>query len=552
MKPLQDTPMKTQLLAASLACLCLGASGALRAENAIAVGYGEGAAGTNGIQVMITATNDIAIHGYSLAVAYPASALTLREISLAGSYVGAQVSPDFVSPTVNNQLGVGTLGVIFSFKEPVALKELAPSAPGAYPRVIAVLTFDVRANAKGGLYSIDLRDGIGSPAGFNRFSNRGASVAPTLHSGTFLVFGGNILSVDRKIAFAGASTVSMFAYAQHPKPLDGFQVAISYNKSDLVLQGDATYTGTVLGLELPPQKIELYNYDLDLNFSPTRARAAVAVLFDFIAPYDGQQLRANTDSPASQSLIKYNFKVNATADDLQQWQDVLLDDANIPGAVDNRFIIDAESIDPRLVHGKVYFSQGNVAGKVIDSSSAQGVSGVRVTLSPEGYSATTGADGSYSISAVIPGLYSVSFSKTGYFTTRHSAAQGGGAILVAGNSATFNIGTLPIYPVLETIEVPVYSPFVRANVNLDSRVDLSDAVFLLNYLFQGGSRPRCLQAADTNDDNRSDISDSVFLLNHLFAGGLQPPPPFSRNNTGCSLDPTPGGALDCKEFPCTN
>jgi len=42
-------------------------------------------------------------------------------------------------------------------------------------------------------------------------------------------------------------------------------------------------------------------------------------------------------------------------------------------------------------------------------------------------------------------------------------------------------------------------------------VDLSDAVFVLAYLFRGGQEPRCLEAADIDDDGEVVITDAVYF-----------------------------------------
>jgi hypothetical protein len=82
--------------------------------------------------------------------------------------------------------------------------------------------------------------------------------------------------------------------------------------------------------------------------------------------------------------------------------------------------------------------------------------------------------------------------------------------------------------------------FERGDADGDHRVNLTDAVFVLNYLFLSGPKPVCLDAADTNDDGRLNLTDGIYLLTHLFLAGPAPPQPFPGEGT----DPTADG-LDC-------
>lgn len=75
--------------------------------------------------------------------------------------------------------------------------------------------------------------------------------------------------------------------------------------------------------------------------------------------------------------------------------------------------------------------------------------------------------------------------------------------------------------------------FLRGDTNNDGKSNLSDAVFLLNYLFTGGASPPCNPVADINNDGKRNLSDAVFLLRHLFLGESQPPGPFPE----CGTDP---------------
>ena len=63
-------------------------------------------------------------------------------------------------------------------------------------------------------------------------------------------------------------------------------------------------------------------------------------------------------------------------------------------------------------------------------------------------------------------------------------------------------------------------PFLRGDCNDDARVDISDAVNVLEGLFFLFLRdPYCRNACDANDDGRNDISDAIRILNMLFLGG---------------------------------
>lgn len=90
------------------------------------------------------------------------------------------------------------------------------------------------------------------------------------------------------------------------------------------------------------------------------------------------------------------------------------------------------------------------------------------------------------------------------------------------------------------------NPFRRGDANQDDRADLSDAVYVLNFLFFGGATPACMKSIDNDDSGNLNISDAVVLLNHLFLGGPPPSDPFDR----CGADPT-ADALGCESYsPC--
>jgi hypothetical protein len=68
-------------------------------------------------------------------------------------------------------------------------------------------------------------------------------------------------------------------------------------------------------------------------------------------------------------------------------------------------------------------------------------------------------------------------------------------------------------------------------------------VFTLWFLFAGSASPPCWKSADADDSAGLSLTDAVYLLSFLFLNGAAPPAPFP----GCGVDPTADG-LGCEEF----
>jgi hypothetical protein len=78
-------------------------------------------------------------------------------------------------------------------------------------------------------------------------------------------------------------------------------------------------------------------------------------------------------------------------------------------------------------------------------------------------------------------------------------------------------------------------PFVyqRGDANATASVDISDAIYILNFLFLGGPAPACQAVADANASGELDISDPVALLTSLFVGGVTLPPLSEEEEQSC-------------------
>ena len=87
--------------------------------------------------------------------------------------------------------------------------------------------------------------------------------------------------------------------------------------------------------------------------------------------------------------------------------------------------------------------------------------------------------------------------------------------------------------------------FRRGDSNLDGRVDLSDAVNTLGYLFSSTGNVTCQDAADANDSGDLDISDPIFTLGFLFLGAPTTiPDPYPDRGPDLSPDP-----IGCDFYP---
>jgi len=84
--------------------------------------------------------------------------------------------------------------------------------------------------------------------------------------------------------------------------------------------------------------------------------------------------------------------------------------------------------------------------------------------------------------------------------------------------------------------------FYRADPNNDGSTNITDGIYILNFLFLGGPAPTCRESADANNDGGINITDGIYVLNYLFLGGPAPslPGPPGKGNP-CGSDPDPAG-----------
>ncbi len=71
---------------------------------------------------------------------------------------------------------------------------------------------------------------------------------------------------------------------------------------------------------------------------------------------------------------------------------------------------------------------------------------------------------------------------------------------------------------------------MRGDSNDSGSINVTDVIYLNNYLFAGGPAPPCWDQGDVDDNYSINIVDPVYLTNWLFSGG---PPPPGPNGDSC-------------------
>ncbi len=87
----------------------------------------------------------------------------------------------------------------------------------------------------------------------------------------------------------------------------------------------------------------------------------------------------------------------------------------------------------------------------------------------------------------------------------------------AGVSCTKDSAEISVYD--RRVMGPLYT---CGDTDGDEELNVSDVIYLINYLFKGGSPPDPAQTGDVNCDGETTVSDAIFLINYLFKGGGEP------------------------------
>ncbi len=90
-----------------------------------------------------------------------------------------------------------------------------------------------------------------------------------------------------------------------------------------------------------------------------------------------------------------------------------------------------------------------------------------------------------------------------------------GLLSISSNDPAYPLCAVPV-----TLKVGTF--YVAGDGNGDGSVNISDAVYVINYVFAGGHAPDPIEAGDANCSGLVNISDAVYLIQYIFSGGTAP------------------------------
>ena len=112
-----------------------------------------------------------------------------------------------------------------------------------------------------------------------------------------------------------------------------------------------------------------------------------------------------------------------------------------------------------------------------------------------------------------------------------------------GATRFYSVPLVAVVAILHAGGVCRAEAFTRGDVDQSGRIEITDAVLVLEKLFRGGGAISCDDSADADDDGALTVADPISLLIGLFRGGPPPAAPFPD----CGEDPTQDD-LSCAVF----
>jgi len=78
------------------------------------------------------------------------------------------------------------------------------------------------------------------------------------------------------------------------------------------------------------------------------------------------------------------------------------------------------------------------------------------------------------------------------------------------------------YSPIQIVNVEVTNQVLCGDANDDEEINVGDAVYLINYVFNNGPEPNPICIGDANNDGDVNVGDAVYLINYIFKSGPAP------------------------------
>ena len=165
---------------------------------------------------------------------------------------------------------------------------------------------------------------------------------------------------------------------------------------------------------------------------------------------------------------------------------------------------------------------GAISGRVTDEQTGLPIIMAEITITGIYCIWYTDTAGYYQCCDLPSGSYEVNARKEGYNPQTYPDS----VIIVAGDT-TYGIDFS-------------LTPNRIGDVNLDYEVNVSDVIYIVNYLFKNGPAPDPMEIGDINCNGEITVVDVVYLINYLWKNGPQPgcfPAGSLIDYTGCKVLP---------------
>ena len=101
------------------------------------------------------------------------------------------------------------------------------------------------------------------------------------------------------------------------------------------------------------------------------------------------------------------------------------------------------------------------------------------------------------------------------------------AVIVDSLKVEWPSGMVDVFINIDVNQFITITETICGDSDGDASIEVTDAVYLINYLFKGGTYPHCTpepytRCADVNGDEQVNICDVVYLIRYLFKGGPEP------------------------------